>query len=116
MGVEVAVERICNVPCAFADSRHGQFALGEERFFAAGGAEEDRAVVGGAQQIDVHIHFGGVVQSARTQLHVLKRFAVGAQRAVVIHAAGHVGPMALQDFAVRGLLEIENVEGSGRDW
>ena len=45
---------------------------------------------------------------------MLEAFAIGAQRRVVVHAARHVGPVALPDLAVRGLLEIENVEGAGR--
>ena len=44
----------------------------------------------------------------------LKRLAIGAQRCVVVDAAGHVGPVALHDFAVSGFLEIENVESAGR--
>ena len=33
---------------------------------------------------------------------------------VVVDAACHVRPVGLQDFAVSGLFEIENVEGAGR--
>ena len=92
----------------------GQFAFGEERFFTARRAQEDRAVVDGAEQLDAHVDLGGVAQAARAQLHVLVPFAIGAQRGVVVDAAGHVSPMAGHDLAVSGLLEIEDVESVGR--
>ena len=89
---------------------HGQFAVRKERFFAARRAGENRAVISGAEQIDAHVHFGGVVQAARAQLDVLESVAIGAQRGIVIHATGHVGPVAGLDLAASGLLEIEDVE------
>ena len=54
------------------------------------------------------------MQPARPQLDVLESFAIRAERAVVVDAARHVRPVALQNFPVGGLLEIENVEGAGR--
>ena len=54
------------------------------------------------------------MQAARAQLDMLECFAVGAKRAVVVDAAGHVGPMSLHHFAARGLLEIKNIERLGR--
>jgi hypothetical protein len=77
------------------------------------GAQEDWAVVGGAEQVDAHIGLAGVAQTAGAQLDVLVAFAIGAQRAVVVHAAHHEGPVAGADLAVRDFLEIENVEGCG---
>ena len=78
----------------FGRPRHGQFAAHTERFLAAGRAQEDRAAVRGAEQLDAHVHFRSVAQPPRTQLNVLEPFAIGAQRAVVVHAAGHVSPVA----------------------
>src|SRR5712692_6114495 len=45
---------------------------------------------------------------------MLEPFAIGAERGVIVDATRHVSPMAGQDFAVRGFLEIEDVEGLGR--
>jgi hypothetical protein len=92
----------------------GYFAVGEERFFAACRAGEDRAVVDGTEQIDVHVYLGGVAQAARTQLDMLEPFAIGAKRGVIVDATRHVSPMAGVDLAVRGFLEIEDVKGLGR--
>ena len=78
---------------------------------AGGRAQENRAAVDSAEKLDAHIHFRGVAQTARPQLHMLVAFAIGAQRGVVVHAAGHVGPVTGHDLAVSSFLEIENVEG-----
>jgi hypothetical protein len=54
------------------------------------------------------------MQTARTQFHVFETFAIGVERAVIVNSARHVRPMTLHDFAVGGLLEIENIECTGR--
>ncbi len=77
-------------------------------------AQEDRAVVDGTKQFDTHVDLGGIPQTPWTQLDMLISFTIGAQRGIVVHATHHESPMAVADLAVRGLLEIENVEGFGR--
>jgi hypothetical protein len=44
---------------------------------------------------------------------VLEGFAIGFDGEVAIDTAYHVGPVAGLYFAVRGFLEVENVEGFG---
>ena len=85
-----------------------------ERFFTARRAQEDRAVVNGAEQLDAHVDLGGVAQAARAQLDVLEHVAIGMERQVVVDAARHVSPMTRQDVVVSDVLEIEDVEGVGR--
>ncbi len=58
--------------------------------------------------------FSGVAETARAQLDVLVAFAIGAERAVVVHAAGHVCPVAGPTLRVRDFLEVEDVKGCGR--
>ncbi len=101
-------------PVRLGRPRHGQFAVREERFFAARRAEKNRAVVSGPKQFDAHIHFRRVAQPPRPQLDMLEAVAIGPQRGVVIDAARHVGPMPRLHLAVRGLFEIENVQRLGR--
>src|ERR1019366_2215935 len=50
-------------------------------------------------------------EAAGAELDVLEACAVGADGAIVIDAAGHVGPVAAADFVVGGFFEIENAEG-----
>ena len=103
------------MPRALAARATANSPSGKNDFSPPVGHSENRAVVDRAEQIDAHVDFGGVAQTARAQFDVLEPFAIGAQRAVVVDAAGHVGPMAGHHLAVRGFLEIEDVEGLGRD-
>ena len=91
--VEVPVERKYRVPRALAAR-----------------AKKDRAVVDRAEQLDPHVDLRSVAQAPRTQLYVFVRVAIGAKRPVVVHAACHICPMTAHNFAVSGLLKIENVE------
>ena len=102
------------MPRALAARRHGQFAARRERFVAGCRAQEDRAGIFSAEQADAHVHFGGVAKAPRTQLHVLVSFAIGANGAVVVDAADHVGPVAGEHLAMRGFFEVENIQALGR--
>jgi hypothetical protein len=102
MPVDVAVDRIWSVFRALA--------VGVKRFLAARRAQEDRAVVHGSEQLDAHVHFRRVAQTTRPELKVAEALAVGAQRHVVVDAAFHVGPVAGEDFPVRGFFEVEHTE------
>src|SRR5262249_431564 len=64
-----------------------RLAVGEEGAFAAGGAEENRAVVHRAEQFHTCIHECGIMQPTGTQLHALENLAVRAERRVIVDAA-----------------------------
>jgi hypothetical protein len=45
---------------------------------------------------------------------MFESLAIGAEGAVVVDAAGHVGPVSRANLVVRRFLEIEDVEGLSR--
>jgi hypothetical protein len=52
-----------------------------KRFLAACGASEDRAVVNGAEQVDVRVDLGGLVEAPGAQFDMFESLAIGAEGA-----------------------------------
>ena len=98
-------------------ARDRQLAVGMERPLAARRAQEDRAGVGRAEQLDARVDLRRVAQTPGSQLDVLIAFPVCAQRRIVVDAARHVRPVAGLHLAVRRFLEVEHAQrvGGARD-
>jgi len=79
-----------------------------KKFLAGGRAREYRAVVHRTEQVRPHIDLALVVKPARSQLDVLKPFAVGAESSIVVHSARQECPVDRIDLAARGFLKIHH--------
>src|SRR4029450_9970429 len=77
-------------------------------------ARKNRTAINGAEQLDARVDKRRIMEPARPQLDVLENGPIRPQRRVIVAAAGHIRPVTRRYFSMRGLLEVEHIEGAGR--
>jgi len=89
----------------------GEFAIGVEGALAAGRADEDGPVPGGAEDFGVGVDFAGVDEAAGAEFDTRVGFVIGAESVLVVDAGGHVTEVCGRDLLSRCFFEVHHIEG-----
>ena len=90
---------------------HRQLSLGMEGPLARRRTEEERRLVGPAEELGPGVDLGDVHQVPRADLDPVDGFAVGAQRPVVVHSAREIAVVGRRQFAPGHHVEVEDADG-----